>query len=123
MLSLPTLQSQVPDSPRPNRALPANVPPAKETLSDKEATIEAGGMAKTTFAGLFSSNQKLADENKLRKFAVELETLKLGADDLIDVPTKLGYCLLSYIAGKFLGFQAIHALSKSWGALFQQHDS
>ncbi|KAK4390447.1 hypothetical protein Sango_2108000 [Sesamum angolense] len=47
----------------------------------------------------------------------------LGADDLIDVRTKLGYCLVGYIAGKFSGLQPIRALFKSWGASFQQHDS
>ncbi|KAL0350198.1 UNVERIFIED_CONTAM: hypothetical protein Sradi_4169000 [Sesamum radiatum] len=30
---------------------------------------------------------------------------------------------LGYIVGKFSGLQAIRALSKSWGASFQQHDS
>ncbi|KAL0325432.1 UNVERIFIED_CONTAM: hypothetical protein Sradi_5112500 [Sesamum radiatum] len=80
-------------------------------------------MAKPSFAGLFSSNRKLSDENKLTKFVFELETLKIGSDDLIDVRTRLGYYLVSYIAGKFLGLQAIRALSKSWGASFQHHDS
>ncbi|KAL0368274.1 UNVERIFIED_CONTAM: hypothetical protein Scaly_1046300 [Sesamum calycinum] len=102
-------------------AKPTNL--TKEALPAKEDTIEAGGMAKSTFVGLFSSNRKLIDENKLTKFAIELETLKLWADDLIDIRTKLGYCLVGYIAGKFLGLQAIRALSKSWGASFQQHGS
>ncbi|KAL0336214.1 UNVERIFIED_CONTAM: hypothetical protein Sradi_4833300 [Sesamum radiatum] len=111
-LSFDAKVGHAPNSPRPKKALPA-----------KEDTTEAGGMAKSTFVGLFSSNRKLIDENKLTKFAIELETLKLWADDLIDIRTKLGYCLVGYIAGKFLGLQAIRALSKSWGASFQQHDS
>ncbi|KAL0325451.1 UNVERIFIED_CONTAM: hypothetical protein Sradi_5114400 [Sesamum radiatum] len=55
--------------------------PVKETLPAKEATTGAGDMAKPSFAGLFSTIRKLFDENKLTKFAVELETLKLRADD------------------------------------------
>ncbi|KAK4397906.1 hypothetical protein Sango_1266100 [Sesamum angolense] len=97
--------------------------PVKETLLAKEATTGAGDMAKPSFAGLFSTNRKLSDENKLTKFAVELETLELGADDLIDVWTKLGYYLVGYIADKFPGLQAICALSKQWGSSFQLHDS
>ncbi|KAL0423865.1 UNVERIFIED_CONTAM: hypothetical protein Sradi_0921300 [Sesamum radiatum] len=101
---------------------PKNVLPTKDMPS---ATTTAGagaeGKAKS-FAGLFSSNRKLSDENKLTKFAVEPETLELGVDDLIDVRTKLGYCLVSYIAGKFSGLQAIRTLSKTWGSLFQLHD-
>ncbi|KAK4388126.1 hypothetical protein Sango_2419200 [Sesamum angolense] len=96
--------------------------PIKEIFLAKEATAGAEGMAKS-FAGLFNSNRKLSDENRLTKFAVEQETLELGTNDLIDVRTKLGYCLVGYIADKFLGLQAIRALSKSWGLLFQLHDS
>ncbi|KAL0352440.1 UNVERIFIED_CONTAM: hypothetical protein Scaly_1632700 [Sesamum calycinum] len=73
---------------------PKDILPAKETLPAKEATTGAGGMAKPSFAGLFSTNHKLSDENKLTKFAVELETLELGTDDLIDVRTKLGGWLI-----------------------------
>ncbi|KAL0324954.1 UNVERIFIED_CONTAM: hypothetical protein Sradi_5064700 [Sesamum radiatum] len=102
---------------------PKDILPANETLPAKEATTEAGGMAKPSFAGLFSTNHKLSDENKLTKFAVEPETLELGMDDLIDVRTKLGYCFVGYIAGKFLGLQAIRALSEQWGSSFQLHDS
>ncbi|KAL0294078.1 UNVERIFIED_CONTAM: protein TAR1 [Sesamum calycinum] len=91
-----------------------------ETLPATEATAGAEGKAQS-FAGLFSSNWKLSDENKLTKFAVETETLELGADDLIDVGPSWG-CLVSYITGKFSGLQAIRTLSKSWG-LFQLHDS
>ncbi|KAL0362201.1 UNVERIFIED_CONTAM: hypothetical protein Scaly_1175300 [Sesamum calycinum] len=69
---------------------PKDILPVKETLLAKETTTGAGDMAKPSFAGLFSTNHKLSDENKLTKFAVELETLELGADDLIDVRTKLG---------------------------------
>ncbi|KAL0445944.1 UNVERIFIED_CONTAM: hypothetical protein Slati_1722300 [Sesamum latifolium] len=47
----------------------------------------------------------------------------LDANDLIDVRTKLGHCLVGYIVGKFLGLKAIGVLSKSWGATFQQHTS
>ncbi|KAL0361152.1 UNVERIFIED_CONTAM: hypothetical protein Sradi_3799700 [Sesamum radiatum] len=57
------------------------------------------------------------------KFTTKHETLKLGTDDLLDVRTKLGYCLVGYIAGKFPGLQAIIALAKSWGAFFQRHDN
>ncbi|KAL0381456.1 UNVERIFIED_CONTAM: hypothetical protein Sangu_0209900 [Sesamum angustifolium] len=96
---------------------------AKETLPAKKATTGAGDMAKPSFAGLFSTNRKRSDENRLTKFVVELETLELGADDLIDVQIKLGYWLVSYIAGKFPGLQAIRVLSKQWGSSFQLHDS
>ncbi|KAL0427125.1 UNVERIFIED_CONTAM: hypothetical protein Slati_2887300 [Sesamum latifolium] len=51
------------------------------------------------------------------------ETLTLDTNDLIDVRTKLGHCLVGYIAGKFPGLKAIGALSNSWGATFQQHAS
>ncbi|KAK4403386.1 putative ABC1 protein [Sesamum angolense] len=64
--------------------------PVYETLPASEPTAGAEGKAKS-FAGLFSSNRKLSDENKLTKFAVEPQTLELGVDDLIDVRTKLGY--------------------------------
>ncbi|KAL0373225.1 UNVERIFIED_CONTAM: hypothetical protein Scaly_1004100 [Sesamum calycinum] len=96
--------------------------PVYETLPATKATAGAEGKAQS-FAGLFSSNRKLSDDNKLTKFAVEPETLELGADDLIDVRTKLGYCLVGYIAGKVSGVQATRTLSKSWGSLFQLHDS
>ncbi|KAL0340373.1 UNVERIFIED_CONTAM: hypothetical protein Sradi_4554100 [Sesamum radiatum] len=87
------------------------------------AKTEAVSAAKTSFAGLFSTNRKLTTENKLMKFTVEDGTLTLESNNLIDAPTKLGFCLVGYIASKFLGLKAIRALSQSWGASFQQHDS
>ncbi|KAL2237179.1 UNVERIFIED_CONTAM: hypothetical protein Sindi_0909600 [Sesamum indicum] len=73
--------------------------------------------------GLFSSNRKLTNENKLSKFAVDDGPLTLGPNDLLDVRSKLGYCLVGYIASKFPGLKAIRALSQSWGSSFQQHES
>ncbi|KAK4439076.1 hypothetical protein Salat_0242400 [Sesamum alatum] len=84
---------------------------------------EAAEAKKTSYVGLFSTNQRLTNDNKLKKFIFDQETLKLGTHDLIDVRTKLGFYLFGYIAGKFLGLQAIRALSKLWGASFQQHDN
>ncbi|KAK4380970.1 hypothetical protein Sango_3012800 [Sesamum angolense] len=84
---------------------------------------EAIASAKPSFAGLFSNNRKLTMENKLSKFHIEDGTITLESDDLTDVRAKLGFCIVGYIAGKFPGMQAICALSKTWGASFQQHDS
>ncbi|KAL0304784.1 UNVERIFIED_CONTAM: hypothetical protein Sangu_3066100 [Sesamum angustifolium] len=84
---------------------------------------EANVSAKPSFAGLFSNNRKLTMENKLSKFHIEDGTITLESDDLTDVRAKLGFCIVGYIAGKFPGMQAIRALSKTWGASFQQHDS
>ncbi|KAK4398105.1 hypothetical protein Sango_1286000 [Sesamum angolense] len=84
---------------------------------------EANVSAKPSFAGLFSNNRKLTMENKLSKFHIEDSTITLESDDLTDVRAKLGFCIVGYIAGKFPGMQAIRALSKTWGASFQQHDS
>ncbi|KAL0286498.1 UNVERIFIED_CONTAM: hypothetical protein Sangu_2730000 [Sesamum angustifolium] len=79
--------------------------------------------AKPSFAGLFSTNRKLTMDNKLSKFKIEDGTITLEFDDRTDVRAKLGFCIVDYITGKFPALQAIHALSKSWGASFQQHDS
>ncbi|KAL0446225.1 UNVERIFIED_CONTAM: hypothetical protein Slati_1750400 [Sesamum latifolium] len=95
----------------------------EKALPDKDATTEAMGIKRTSFTGLFSTNRRPMDEKKLRKIAVNDETLTLDTNDLIDVRTKLGHCLVGYIAGKFSGLKAIGALSKSWGATFQQHAS
>ncbi|KAL2232352.1 UNVERIFIED_CONTAM: hypothetical protein Sindi_1415200 [Sesamum indicum] len=76
-----------------------------------------------SFAGLFSTNCRLTEENKLTKYAVDDGPLTLGSDDLLDVRTKLGFCHVGYIAGKFPGLKAIRALSQSWGASFQQYES
>ncbi|KAL0285606.1 UNVERIFIED_CONTAM: hypothetical protein Sangu_2772100 [Sesamum angustifolium] len=84
-----------------------------------EATVSV----KPSFAGLFSTNRKFTMENKLSKFHIEDGTITLESDDLTDVRAKLGFCIVGYIAGKFPGMQAIRALSKTWGASFQQHDS
>ncbi|KAK4397504.1 hypothetical protein Sango_1587000 [Sesamum angolense] len=62
-------------------------------------------------------------ENKLSKFHIKDGTITLESDDLTDVRAKLGFCIVGYIASKFPGMQAIRALSKTWGASFQQHDS
>ncbi|KAK4432869.1 hypothetical protein Salat_1049100 [Sesamum alatum] len=81
---------------RPTLALPAT------------ATVtQAEGIAKTSFAGLFSNNRKLTEDNKLMKFSVNEGPLKLDFDDLIDVQAKLGHCLVGYIAGKFPGLRVI----------------
>ncbi|KAK4441669.1 hypothetical protein Salat_0501800 [Sesamum alatum] len=70
-----------------------------------------------------NTNHKLTDENYLTKFAIDDGALKLEPNDLIDVKTKVGHCLVGYIAGKFPGLKAIRALAQSWGASFQQHES
>ncbi|KAL0386137.1 UNVERIFIED_CONTAM: hypothetical protein Sradi_3008000 [Sesamum radiatum] len=80
-------------------------------------------MKKTSFASLFSNNRKLNDENKLKKFTADDETLKLSSNDLIDLQIKLGYCFVDYIASKFPGLKAIRALAQSWETSFQQYDS
>ncbi|KAL2248952.1 UNVERIFIED_CONTAM: hypothetical protein Sindi_2368900 [Sesamum indicum] len=84
---------------------------------------ENTGNKTVSFAGLFSANRKLTAENKLNKYTVDDGPLTLGSDDLIDVRARLGFCLVGYIAGKFPGLKAIRALSQSWGASFQQHES
>ncbi|KAK4397913.1 hypothetical protein Sango_1266800 [Sesamum angolense] len=77
---------------------------------------------KTSFAWLFSANRKLTTESMLTKFTIEDGPLTHETNDLIDVRTNLGFCLVGYIAGKFLGVKALRALSQSWGASFQLHD-
>ncbi|KAL0368412.1 UNVERIFIED_CONTAM: hypothetical protein Scaly_1060100 [Sesamum calycinum] len=62
--------------------------------------------AKTSFAGLFSANRKLTTESMLMKFTVEDGPLTFETNDLIDVRTKLGFCLVGYIVGKFPGLKA-----------------
>ncbi|KAK4432958.1 hypothetical protein Salat_1058000 [Sesamum alatum] len=96
---------------------PAPALPAKATVTQAE------GIAKTSFAGLFSNNRKLTEDNKLMEFTVDEGPLKLDSNDLIDVQAKLGHCLVRYIVGKFPGLRAIRALAQSWGASFQQHVS
>ncbi|KAL2226157.1 UNVERIFIED_CONTAM: hypothetical protein Sindi_1974400 [Sesamum indicum] len=90
---------------------------------DKQPTTDttAVNTAKksVSFAGLFSNNRKLTDDNKLSKFAVDDGPLTLGLNDLLDVRSKLGFCLVGYIVGKFSGLKAIRALSQSWGSSFQ----
>ncbi|KAL0453514.1 UNVERIFIED_CONTAM: hypothetical protein Slati_1329500 [Sesamum latifolium] len=95
----------------------------EEVLPIKTGQTEATGTTKISFAGLFSTNRRLMDKKKLRKIEDKDETLKLEMNDLIDVRSKLGHCLVGYIAGKFPGLKAIGALSKSWEATFQQHAS
>ncbi|KAK4426454.1 hypothetical protein Salat_1414000 [Sesamum alatum] len=104
----------------PTAAQPTTAPVlAKKTAmptditKGKEAITEARGMKKTSFAGLFSNNRKLTDDNKLMKFVVENGALKLESNDLIDVAKKLGYYLVSYIAVKFPGLKAIRPLAQS----------
>ncbi|KAK4422002.1 hypothetical protein Salat_2150900 [Sesamum alatum] len=88
------------------------------------ATVtQTEGIAKASFAGLFSNNRRLTEDNKLMKFSVDEGPLKLDSDDLIDVQAKLGHCLVGYIVGKFPGLRAIRALAQSWGASFQHHVS
>ncbi|KAK4403206.1 hypothetical protein Sango_1061300 [Sesamum angolense] len=98
------------------------------TSGRQEAKLLSGKGAKTraidtTFAGLFRTNRKLTKDNKLSKFTIEDETIMLESNDLTDVRAKLRFCLICYIVDKFPSLQAIHALSKSWGASFQQNDS
>ncbi|KAK4391600.1 hypothetical protein Sango_1937800 [Sesamum angolense] len=57
----------------------------------------AATAAKTFFAGLFSANHKLTTESMLTKFTVEDGPLTLETNDLIDVRTKLGFCLVGYM--------------------------
>ncbi|KAL0378725.1 UNVERIFIED_CONTAM: hypothetical protein Sradi_3178000 [Sesamum radiatum] len=91
----------------------------EEVLPAKTGQTDATCTTKTSYAGLFSTNRRLMDEKKLRKIEDKDETLKLDTNDLIDFRSKLGHCLVGYIAGKFSGLKAIGALSKSWGATFQ----
>ncbi|KAL2246243.1 UNVERIFIED_CONTAM: hypothetical protein Sindi_2892500 [Sesamum indicum] len=90
---------------------------------EKLPVTENAEKKSVSFAGLFSANRKLTAENKLNKFAVDDGPLTLGSDDLLDIRTKLGFCLVGYVAGKFPRLKAIRALSYSWGASFQQHES
>ncbi|KAL2227675.1 UNVERIFIED_CONTAM: hypothetical protein Sindi_2126200 [Sesamum indicum] len=84
---------------------------------DKQPTIDTtavnAGKKTVSFAGLFSSNRKLTDDSKLSMFAVDDGPLTLGLNDLLDVRSKLGFCLVGYIAGKFPRLKAIRALSQS----------
>ncbi|KAL2247925.1 UNVERIFIED_CONTAM: hypothetical protein Sindi_2644800 [Sesamum indicum] len=61
----------------------------------------------TSFAGLFSTNRRLTDENKLSKFELDDGPLTLEPNDMLDVRR----------------LKAIRALSQSWGSSFQQHES
>ncbi|KAL0288306.1 UNVERIFIED_CONTAM: hypothetical protein Sangu_2665000 [Sesamum angustifolium] len=90
--------------------------PGNESKSDNVAVKH------TSFAGLFSNNRKLTTDNKLVKFEVGDETLKLETNDLIDVRTKLGHCLVGYIAGKFPDLKR-YGLFLNRGGSFQLHDS
>ncbi|KAL0332772.1 UNVERIFIED_CONTAM: hypothetical protein Scaly_2178700 [Sesamum calycinum] len=99
-------------SDRQEEELPANK--GKETL----ATVSA----KASFAGLFSTNRRLTMDNKLSKFQIDEGTITLESNDLTDVQSKLGFCIVGYVAGKFPGLQAIRTLSKL-GSFFQRHDS
>ncbi|KAK4428235.1 hypothetical protein Salat_1123100 [Sesamum alatum] len=56
-------------------------------------------MKKTSFAGLFSNNRKLNDENKLKKFMVDDETLKLGSNDLQVLGAQSHWCIGSIMRG------------------------
>ncbi|KAK4402845.1 hypothetical protein Sango_1025200 [Sesamum angolense] len=94
----------------------------EELPSGKGEKTEATVSAKPSFAGLFSTNRRLTMDNKLSKFQIDEGTITLDSDDLTDVRTKLGFCIVGYIAGKFPCLQAIRTLSKSWGASFQRHD-
>ncbi|KAL2246110.1 UNVERIFIED_CONTAM: hypothetical protein Sindi_2879200 [Sesamum indicum] len=86
----------------------------------KQPTID---IAADNFVGLFSTNRRLTEEKKLRKFAVDDSPLTLEPNDMLDVRSKLGFCLVGYTAGKFPGLKAIRALSQTWGSSFQQHES
>ncbi|KAK4382384.1 hypothetical protein Sango_2876200 [Sesamum angolense] len=92
-------------------------------LPGNESKSDAIAAKQTSFAGLFSNNRKLTNDNKLMKFEVSGKTLKLETNDLIDIRIKLGHCLIGYITGKFPELKAIRALSQSWGVSFQLHDS
>ncbi|KAK4415298.1 hypothetical protein Salat_2637100 [Sesamum alatum] len=94
-----------------------------EPALDKGSNADVEGAKPPYFAGLFSNNRKLSDDNKLQKFVLGEGMLKLETSDLIDVKAKLGFCLVGYIAGKFPGFKAIREMAHSWGATFQQHAS
>ncbi|KAL0349340.1 UNVERIFIED_CONTAM: hypothetical protein Sangu_1161800 [Sesamum angustifolium] len=86
-------------SPRLEEALPAKT--------------EAADAKKSSLARLFSNNRKLSNDNKLKKFTIEDDTLILETNDLIDVQRKLGFCLVDYIASKFPRLKEIQALSQS----------
>ncbi|KAL0307207.1 UNVERIFIED_CONTAM: hypothetical protein Sradi_6138000 [Sesamum radiatum] len=94
-----------------------------ELPSGKGKETEAIVSAKPSFAGLFSTNRRLTTDNKLSKFQIDEGTITLESDDLTDVRSKLGFCIVGYVAGKFPSLQAIRTLSKSWGASFQRHDN
>ncbi|KAL0362185.1 UNVERIFIED_CONTAM: hypothetical protein Scaly_1173700 [Sesamum calycinum] len=96
---------------------------SEASLPGNESKSDAIATKCSSFAGLFSNNQKLMTDNKLVKFDVGGKILKLKTNDLIDVRAKLGHRLVGYIAGKFPRLKAIRALSQSWGASFQLHDS
>ncbi|KAL0317540.1 UNVERIFIED_CONTAM: hypothetical protein Sangu_2168300 [Sesamum angustifolium] len=89
-----------------------------ELPSGKGKETEATDMAKPSFASLFSTNRRLTMDNKLSKFQIDEGTITLESDDLTDVRSKLGFCIVGYVAGKFPGLQAIRTLSKSWELLF-----
>ncbi|KAK4415267.1 hypothetical protein Salat_2634000 [Sesamum alatum] len=84
-----------------------------EPALDKGSNADVEGAKPPSFAGLFSNNRKLLDDNKLQKFVLSEGMLKLETSDLIDVKAKLGLCLVGYIAGKFSGFKAIREMAHS----------
>ncbi|KAL2237732.1 UNVERIFIED_CONTAM: hypothetical protein Sindi_0964900 [Sesamum indicum] len=106
-----------------NNAPNATVSRPKEIQPTKDASAENAGKKIVSFTGLFSTNLKLTDENKLTKFAIDEGPLTLGSNDLLDIRTKLGFCLVGYIVGKFPGLKVIRALFQSWVSSFQQHES
>ncbi|KAL2246328.1 UNVERIFIED_CONTAM: Retrovirus-related Pol polyprotein from type-2 retrotransposable element R2DM, partial [Sesamum indicum] len=105
------------DAPTPTAPRPEGKQPTSDNATEKS------GKEHTSFAGLFSTNRRLTDENKLSMFELDDGPLTLEPNDMLDVRSKLGFCLVGYIAGKFPGLKAIRALSQSWGSSFQQHES
>ncbi|KAL2237586.1 UNVERIFIED_CONTAM: hypothetical protein Sindi_0950300 [Sesamum indicum] len=99
----------------------ASRPEGKQPTTD--TAVENPAKKTALFAGLFSTNRRLIEENELSKFAVDDGPLTLEPNDMLDVRSKLSFCLIGYIAGKFPGLKAIRALSQSWGSSFQQHES
>ncbi|KAL0342951.1 UNVERIFIED_CONTAM: hypothetical protein Sangu_1182500 [Sesamum angustifolium] len=93
-------------------------PRSEEALATK---IEMADAKKSSFAGLFSKNRKLSEGNKLKIFTVGDDRLKLEMSYVIDVQSKLGFCLVGYIAGKFPGLKAIQALSQSLGGRYSNN--
>ncbi|KAL0307694.1 UNVERIFIED_CONTAM: hypothetical protein Sangu_3015100 [Sesamum angustifolium] len=106
---------------------PKNALPTKHKLSTVEATTTKARDMVTmpaTVSAKSSTGAEVGTTDLLESSPSLAENLDHGHRSKDAQSAKeLGYCLVGYIADKFPGLQAIRALSKSWGSLFQLYNS